>query len=506
MTTGHKRLAANTSFLYLRMLLVIGVSLYTVRIVLNTLGAHDYGIYSAVAGMVALCSFLPSSMASATQRFFSVALGQNDTKKLSTTFTVNIILYATLAIIAGTILSTAGLWFVNNHLNIPPDRFDAAIRIYYFSILTLVVSIFTSPFMAIIIAHEDMQIYAYTAISDAFMKLLSAYLLTHIPHDKLELYGLMLLLTAAINAALYISICLYRYKECQFRKFYWDGEMLRAIVSFTSWTLFGQLSTTARNQAVTILLNQAFNPVVVAARAIAVNVLAHVTQLSNNLNTSLYAPIMKSWASGDKRGMQELVFVGSRMTFFLMWIITLPLALEMTAVLTIWLKEFPSNTILFIRLALVEALIMAVSLPLATAARAQGKIARYEFTLGIMQFCIFALSWPALKLGAPAWSVYAIAIGMNLMMFFVRLGIVRDLIGFPAKLYIQQVLYPVFKVVALSLVPSILVSRSLSSDVVHASLSAAVSTSLAVGCTYFFGIGTDMRHKIQIAFMSRWPR
>lgn len=449
-----KRIAKNTLMLYFRQILILLVSLYTVRVVLDVLGAEDYGIYNVVAGVVTMLSFLSGTMSSATQRFFSFALGQNDNEQLKKIFSVNIVIYFAIAIIAVLLLETIGLWFVNNHLVIPEGRFDAAVFIYHFAVLTFVVSILTSPFMAIIIAHEDMHIFAYVSIIEALLKLGVVFLLMYIDVDKLQLYGVLLFIVTVINAIIYLSIALRKYEECQFKKLYWDKGLLKEITGFTGWTLFGQISTVARNQSVTILINQFFNPVVVASRAIALSINSHIGVFANNFNTSLYPPIIKSYSSGNKREMFSLIYNGSKLTFFLMWIISLPMLLELETIFNIWLKETPHDAVLFTRLAIIESLIISLSLPIGTAARAPGKMKTYELTLGIIQISIFFISWLVLKMGYSAYSVFLVAIGANILMFFVRLYIVSNLIDLPIKEFMTKVTVPVISVIILSVIPS----------------------------------------------------
>ena len=501
---SHKRIAKNTLMLYFRMLMATGVALYTVRVVLNTLGVEDYGTYHAVAGLVVLCAFLPSTLASATQRFFSFALGENDNEQLKKTFIVNLVLYAAISFIAIIVLETIGLWFVKEQLRIPPDRFEAAKNLYHLSVLTFTASIFTSPFNAIIIAHEDMHLYAYISISDALMKLGSVFLLSHLSWDKLELYGLLLLIISIINTTIYIAICIRKYDECQFRKFYWDAVLLRTIVGFTGWTMFGQLSTIARTHAVTLLLNQTFNPTVIAARAIAVNVATQINIFSSNFNTSLYPPIIKSWATNNKEEMYSLVFNGSKFSFFLMWILALPLFIQMEAVLTLWLKDLPTHVVLFTRLAMLEALILSISLPLATAARAPGQMRFYELTLGTMQLAIFFISWLVLKQGMPPHSVFLVAIAVNVLMFIARLGIVHTLTGIPMKGYLHKVMIPSMGVAFLSSIMSFGIVWLFPSGWVFTVASIALSALFTAVCIYFIGLDRYWRKIISTKIAAKF--
>jgi O-antigen/teichoic acid export membrane protein len=494
---NNKRIAKNTLMLYFRQILILLVSLYTVRVVLEVLGVEDYGIYNVVAGLVTLFSFLSGTMASATQRFFSFALGKKDTEQLKKIFSVNIAIYIGIAILAILLLETLGLWFLTEKLELPAERFEAARFIYHFAVFTFTVSILTSPFMAIIIAHEDMHIYAYVSIVEALLKLGVVFLLMYIDIDKLELYGILLFTVAVINAFIYITIAIRKYDECQFRKFYWDKFLVQEIIDFTGWTLFGQISTVVRNQAVTILINQTFNPVVVASRTIALSISGYIGVFANNFNTSLYPPIIKSYSSNNKKDMFSLIFNGSKLTFFLMWIIALPLLLEMEMVLSIWLKNVPPDAVLFTQLTIIESLILAISLPIATAARAPGKMKIYELTLGIIQLSIFFLSWVFLKMGYPAYSVFVIAIFINVVMFFVRLFIVSKMIELPITQFMYKVSFPVLGIILFSAVPSNILQRILPEGLIYSTIIVFFSLIISAIVMYYVGLDSIMRAKVR---------
>jgi O-antigen/teichoic acid export membrane protein len=497
MQDSNKRIANNTLMLYFRQVLSLLVSLYTVRIVLNILGVEDYGIYNVVGGIVSFFSFLTGTMASATQRFFSFALGQNDFEKLKKTFTVNWIIYGTIAITALLLLETIGLWFVNEKLNVPFERFEAARWIYHFSVLTFIATIFTAPFMAIIIAHEDMHIYAYVSIIEAVLKLGIVFLLTYLPWDKLELYGILIFAIMVIIDIIYIIICTRKYKECQFQKFYWDKSLLREMTGFTGWTLFGQLTGVFRNQAVTILLNQMFNPVVVAARAVAISITGQINLFSNNFNVGLYPPIIKLYAANDKQEMFSLIFRGSKITFFLMWVFALPLFLEMDSILQIWLKNPPSEAVLFTRLALIEVLINSISLPIVTAARAPGRMKVYELTLGSIQVAIFFISWFVLIVGGAAYSVFVVAIVANLVMFVVRLLIVRTLVGLSLRVFFLQVVMSASIVSLFSALPSLVIHWILPEGFIFTCVSVLFNISITCVCMYFMGLRKLERKQVK---------
>lgn len=488
--------------LYFRQVLILFVTLYTVRVVLDVLGVEDYGIYNVVGGIVSLLSFLSGTMASATQRFFSFALGQNDFIKLKKTFNVNVLIYVGIALIAIVFLETVGLWYVQTELNIPSGRLEAAKWIYQFSIFTFLTNILMSPFKAIIIAHEDMQIYAYVSIVEVILKLAVVFLLQYLSWDKLALYGMLILVSSFIITLIYIAICFRKYRECRFSVAYWDKTLFQEVVGFTGWTLFGQLTTVFRNQALTILLNQTFNPVIVAARAIAMNITSQINMFSNNFNVGLYPPIIKSYAAGDKKEMFSLIFNGSKFTFFLMWIFALPFFLEMDTILNIWLKNTPEYAVLFTRLALVESLIISISLPIATAARAPGKMKMYELILGAIQIGIFVAAWVVLKLGAAAYAVFVVAIIANLIMFVTRLLIVRGLIGMPLKPFFEKVLRPVFLIIVVSTTLTYGAKLILPEGFLFSGLCVVFSIVVTAVSIYFIGLDISNREKVR-SFIKR---
>jgi O-antigen/teichoic acid export membrane protein len=445
-------------------------------------------------------------LAQATQRFFSFALGERDDKRLKKTFSVNLALYASVALIAFIGLQTIGLWFFNTQLSLPEGRFEAAQALYRYAALTFIASVITTPFMAIIMAHEDMKLYAYVSILEAFMKLGVVLLLQYIAWDKLELYGLLVLCVGVVNATIYIGVCLYRYEECQLRKIYWDSALLREIVGFTGWTLFGQISTIARTHAVTVLLNQSFSPAVVAARAISVQIASKVNIFSGNFNISLYPPIIKSYAADEREAMYGLITGGSKVTFFLLWVFALPMIVEMEAILGIWLTTVPPDAILFSQLALVEALILSISMPLTAAARAPGKMKAYELTLGTIQIGIFLTAWAVIAAGAPAYSVFIVAIIANILMFGIRLFFVNLLTGFPVANFLRFTALPVLVIVLVSALPITLMNQLLPKGFYWSVL--VIFTSFVVSTTamYFIGLDKAWREKVVTMIRSRLPK
>jgi len=410
--TTNKRIAKNTLLLYFRQILIMLVSLYTVRIVLNILGVEDYGIYNVVAGIVTMFSFLSNSMATASQRFFSFELGRHDFERLQKTFSLSFQIYAIIAIVIIVFAETIGLWFINNKLVIPLARINAANWIYQFSIFSFVISVMTTPYMAVIIARENMDVYAYISIVEVFLKLAIVFLLKIFNYDKLKLYGFLLLIVTSINSLLYILVCRKRYPESRF-KYFWDVKMFKTLFSFSGWNLFGASVGVVKNQAINILLNIYFGPIVNTARGIAFQVNSAVTSFAQNFSTAVRPQIIKQFAASKKEEMMSLIFQSSKATAYLMFFFVLPLVFEMPLVINLWLGQIPEFVVLFTRLVLIDALIDSISYPLMTAAQATGKIKLYQSVVGGFLLLNLPVSYIALKLKAPAESVMIIAIIMH---------------------------------------------------------------------------------------------
>jgi O-antigen/teichoic acid export membrane protein len=474
------------------------VSLYTVRVVLETLGAEDYGIYNVVAGVVAMFGFLSSSMATASQRYFAFEIGRGDYEQLKRVFSLSFLIYIVITLVVLVLAETVGLWFVNNKLIIPLNRMSAVRWIYQFSIISFVFTIIVAPFMAAIIAHEDMNIYAAVSIIEAVLKLGIVFLLKIIHIDKLQLYGILLCAVTIINTGIYQIICKRRYKECRFSP-YWNKKLFKEIASFTVWNLFGACVGIFKNQMVNILLNQFFNPFVITARGIASTVSAGAVSLSQNFSTALRPQIIKSYAVENKTDMLRIMFYGCKGTYFLMYVFTLPLVIEMPLVLSIWLKNVPVYTILFTRLALVDVLIDSISFPIMAAAQATGKIKLYQAVVGGILLLNFPVSWVILWLGAPAYSVMVTAICFTCIAFVIRIVILKCLMNYSLKSFLKEVIIPICIVSLLSAIMPFAAFFIFDYGIIR--LLIITGASVVSVCIFAFAIGLSAMDRVRIKLM-----
>ena len=490
------RIAKNTLILYFRHILIMLVSLYTVRVVLETLGVVDYGIYNVAAGVVTMFGFLSGSMATASQRYFSFEMGRGDFEQLGKLFSLNIMIYALIAVVVLLLAETVGLWFVNEKLAVPIERKPAILWVYQFSVISFLFTIFVSPYMAMIIAHEDMNIYAYVSIIEAALKLAFVFVLQLIALDKLTLYGFLILAATVINTSIYRIICMKKYKVCRFR-FYWNKNLLKEIAGYSGWSMFGASVGIFKHQIVNILLIQFFNPVVVTARVIASQVDSAVASLSHNFSTAMRPQIVKSYAAGQKENMLSLMFRGSKGTYLLMYLFALPLALEMPIILGLWLKNPPEYAVLFTRLVLVDVLITSVSYTIMMAAQATGKIMMYQSVVGGILLLNVPISWIALQIGASAYSVLIVAISITIIASTARLLILKRLVDYSIQQFLKEVLLPICIISVCSAILPVIAHHIIAQSILRLFIVIVLSVISISFCSYCLGLNDIERYIVR---------
>lgn len=491
----NNSITRNTLYLYLRMLMVMAVSLYTIRVVLHALGAVDYGIYNVVGGIVAMFTFLNSILNSASLRFFAYNIGKNDQQQLSNYFTMSFWCFAITGALVFLFAETIGLWFVNTQLNIPSNRMNAAICIYHFSVVTFVINLLVIPYSTIIIAHERMNMYAVIGIIECLLKLGVAYLIIITPFDKLKTYALLTCLAVAVVDLYYIIYGLNHFAECKVRQF-WDTRIFNEIATFSGWTLFGAVSGVLRSQGINILLNIFFNTIVNAARAIAYQVNNSTNLFVLNFFKAVQPRITKHYGAGDHHEMRSLVLRSSRYCFYLILFLSIPLLLETKFILILWLKEIPDNTVLFTRLVLITAIVESTSYPLQTAISATGKIKYFQIVNGGLLLLILPVSWIFLRWGYPPETTMYISIVFSVIAQFSRIVFARIYIGLPINDYIKDVAVKILLVMTVSFVaPTIIISHMDASPVRFISVCAVSLISCAL-TIYTIGISIQERHFI----------
>ena len=491
-TSNNTRIAKNTIFLYFRMILLMVESLYTSRVVLATLGIEDYGIYNVVGGFIGMFAFLNGAMSGCTQRFITIALGKGDEQNLKRVFSTCVITHGMIAIVVFLLAESIGLWFILEKLVIPESRMATAMIVYQCSIVSTIVMIMSFPYNADIIAHEKMSAFAYISIFEAFANLGIVYLLHVVNADKLALYAILLMLVKISVIMIYRIYCKRHFFESGFRWLF-DKILLKEMLAFTSWNLFGGIAGTLMGQGINVLLNLFFGPVVNAARGVAVQVQSAVQLFSTNFQTALNPQMMKSYAAGDLQAMHVLLFRSAKFTFMLLLCLMLPLMLEINTVLGLWLKEVPKYTNIFVCLMLCISMVDAVSNPFMTASAATGRVKKYQSIVGSILLLIVPLAYISLKLGAEPYAVFIVHLTIAIIAFIARMLIIRKMIDLSIREYIKNAILPCIKVALPSIFVSLAVKYIFPNGLQYAVIVVITTLVIVLVISYLFGLTDSER-------------
>ena len=491
-SANNKRIAKNTQMLYTRMLFTMTVSLFTSRVILNTLGVEDFGIYNVVGGVITMFSFINAAMSSATQRYITFALGKGDEQRLQTVFSTTLQIHVMIAGVIVLLAETIGQWFLYNKMQIPADRMDAAFWVLQCSVLSTVVMIVSVPYNAAIIAHEKMSAFAYISIVDVVLRLIIVYLLLVFSFDKLILYSILVLAVQILIRFCYSIYCQRHFDETKYRHV-WDKTLFKEMTNFAAWSLFGNLSGVLFTQGLNMLLNVFFGPVVNAARAVAVQVEGAVQQFVFNFQMALNPQITKTYAQGEMEQMHTLMFRSARFSFFLLFFLSLPVLFETEFILTIWLKTVPEHTVTFLRIMICTSLIYTCANPMIIANQATGKVKKYQAVCGSLLILILPISWILLELGYPAYSVFIVHFVMEGVCQLARMLMLRPLIGIGLRDYFKNIYLRVAIVVIASVVCPWLVYANMTDGLLRFLAVGMVSVLSVSSSAYLLGLSANER-------------
>ncbi len=464
------------------------ISLYTSRVVLQTLGVSDYGVYNVVGGFVSLFAILTNSLSNAISRYITIEIGRHDIERANKVFCISVNLLLLMAVIVLIISEIFGIWFINCHLNVPLSRLTAARWVFQFSLLSFVVGLVSIPYNALIIAHERMSAFAFISIFEAVFKLFSIYIIAIISFDKLILWAGMQTLSSLVIRLIYGFYCSREFEECRYHLFM-QRKIFKEMGFFAGWNFIGEAAGILRNQGVNVLLNLYFGPIVNAANGIAMQVNGMVSQFSGNFLTAVNPQIIKRYAEDNLDSSYSLVKRSAKFSFFLMLIITSPLLCETDFFLTLWLGEYPKDTVVFVQLFLVLSLIEILSYPIITLQRATGVVRDYQIVSGTIHLLNFPLAWLFLMQGFPAYWVYCIAIFLAIINTFARLYMLNRIVPISMLAFYIQVL---FKVLVVSLISYLLISNLTFNRIINIFLSVI----LCGGICSLIGLDKSERHLV----------
>ena len=424
------------------MMVVMLVSLYTSRVILDTLGASDYGIYNVVGGIVTIVSFLNSALGGSTSRFLTFALGEKNLNKQKSTFGACLNLHIGVALLVLILGETIGLWFFYEKMVIPDDRMVAAFWVYQFSILTTMVSFTQVPYNASLIAHEEMSIYAYVGLYEALSRLVIAYLITISPIDNLIFYGLLLLINTVAVQLFYRLYAIRHFVECRF-SIVKDKTLYKKLLNYSGWDLFGNLALVCQGEGVNLLLNVFFGPIVNAARAIAFQIQGAVTQFVSNFMTAVRPQVIKNYAEGNINKMYTMTFYAAKFSYILMLALVVPIICEIRFILSIWLgNAVPDETALFAVIVLITYTWRTFHIAALLPYHAIGKIKTGNITIGSLMIATLPIGYVLFKLGCPAYSIFLAIFAIEIVSVFAMYWLIHRYEYFPYWYVFTKILLP----------------------------------------------------------------
>lgn len=441
MSGNAKRLAKNTIYMYIRMFILMLISLYSSRVLLNQLGVEDYGVYNVVGSIVVMFNSLRGIFASSTQRFLNFEMGKGNTERLNTIFNMSVMINLIIAVLFIICVEIVGWWFLNYKINVDPSRLVAAKWVFQFSVLSAVIALLTTPFDAVIIANERMGFFAGMSIVEGVLKLAIIFLLVISPIDKLITYGLLLLCVQLFVRFINASFCRKHFKESHY-KYFWDKDLFKDMASFAGWNFFANIGYTLSNEGVNMMLNVFGGPIVNAARGITYQVRSALEQFLNNVNKATDPHAMKLYAKGEMEGYYRMMFLISKVLFFVYMCMAIPIFFYTEEILQLWLGQIPEYTPIFIRLILIHGIIRSYLPPLNVLFFSANKVKYYQIRSLFFSALIFVTAWLVLRRGFPYYAPFAV---MAIYLFFalvVALIQAKSICGFPLLKYLKSVTVP----------------------------------------------------------------
>lgn len=445
---NNKRIAKNTLMLYVRMIVIMLVSIYTTRVVLNVLGVEDFGIYSVVAGTVAFMGFLNNAMSMATQRFLNVELGKKD-NDISKVFNMSLNIHFFIALFIVLLAEVVGLWLINNTLNIPAERLTAANWVFQCVVGITFIGIIQVPYNSAVLAYEKMEVFAYFSIFDVCLKLGLTFMLRWFDYDKLILYGFLMLAVQVCIFFLYSFYVSTKFKECRL-KLLWDKVLFKKLGGFFGWNICGQVAQVLTNQGVNMVANVFHGVIINSAIEITNQVNGTISMFVSNFQTSFRPQIMKSYAAEVYDDMKSLVYRASKVSFYLLYIVSIPIMLNIDEILRIWLGNAPDYSATFCKLLIWYSFIESLGMPLVMVIMATGENKYYQIFVSLAISLNIVLTWLFLFMGfSPEWIFY-IKIIISFLVIVVRLFFAKKQSGINVKEYYDCAIVPVIKVLALT--------------------------------------------------------
>lgn len=496
---NNKRIAKNTLMLYSRTVISLVISLFTSRVTLELLGVDNFGINSAVAGVIAMFSVVSGSLSGAISRFITYELGRGDAAKLKRIFSTALNIQLLIGVVILLLGETVGVWFLNTHMNIPDGRMVAANWVLQCAMFSFFIGLTQTPYTACIIGHERMSVYAWFSIAETVLRLVIVYMLYIIPYDKLITLSVLGLMVSILLRVLQRVYCAHHFEECRY-SFVLDKGLLKEMTGFAGWTFLTHTAWIFNTQGITILINIFFGVALNAARGLAASIEGVIKKFCNDFMMAMRPQITKSYAAGEIAAMNNLICTGTRLSYFMMLIMSLPLIFEAHALIYLWLGKVPAYTVTFFRLSMVSSLITMLGHAGYTACMATGNIKWYTIIMTSVGFLVFPITWVAFKLGAPVEMAYYAFIFIYAVLEMVRLLLMRHLWGFPIMRFVKEVVLPILMVTFLSFLVPYLIYTHMTHGMVKSVVVVLSCLAWSVPIVYFVGMNAHERTVVKGKF------
>lgn len=450
MSSHGSRIAKNTVFLYIRMLVVMLINLYSVRLLISALGIEDYGIFNVVASVVTVMSSISSVLQTATQRFYSFALGRKDLNYFQSIFSSSLLIHIFLTIFVILLGETIGLWVVNYHLEIPSDKLHSINWVYQLSIFTFIFTFLHTPFSAATIAHEDLKYFSILSFLEAFLKFCACVYLRYFQENAIIVYGIFLLVISFLLLISYYIIGKFKYQECNYNLEF-DIPVIKELLNFSSWSLFSSTASVGISQISTILTNIFFGPLITGARVISFQFNLALNSFISSFLIAFNPVMIKSYADNSHSYLLNFFSITNKIIFYVLLIIVIPVYHEMDTVLYFWLGIIDHDTIEFSRYMLIYSVIMALNNPIGIIIQASGQLKEYSLKVESLTLLVLPLTYVLFKLGFPAKYSFFVMIFCALFAHIVRLKVLRKYFTvYSHKTYLKSFVIPAIIVMIIS--------------------------------------------------------
>lgn len=493
---NNKRIAKNSIFMSIRMVIVLCITLYTTRVLLSSLGIEDYGVFNVVCGFVSMFTFLNTSMSNGIQRFLNFEYGKNGTEGANKVFITSLIIQFFLIIFVVISSESFGLWYLNNKIVIPSDRIVAAQYVFHFSILSFVFVILQAPFLGIVMAHERMGYFAIVSIVDSMLKFLIAFSITMFPYDNLILYGALLSFESFVILLLYALYTRLKFAETKIHR-YWDKKLFLSMLGFSGWNIFGSFSGLMKEQGINIVLNLFFGPIVNAARGIAVQINSGLQSFSAVITTPVRPQVVKSYSVGNYERTMNLTYGISKLSCLVLYMMSLPIILEIDFVLRIWLgNNIPEHTNTFVIIIILISFLNNLNSAVSGVIHASGKMMVYQLSTSFTAMTCVPLAYLTLKNGASPETAFIMVFISMIFAQTVALFVLKRVIEFSFAKYFQSVIFPILKVAITTIWLPILITILFQDGWIRLIVVTLTSIIIISFSTLYFGLNTSERNLI----------